>query len=161
MPAVRGGALAISRGGRTFRGSRRVAAGKRATAFMWHDRNNRMSRALMACALALVSTSSCTPDGPESGPPTHPTDRYSVTLEWNAPTTDAVGRPLEDLAGYRLYYSADLPSEADAEMVEVGNVTLYTVIDLEAGDYLFAVTALDDDGNESEFSDPLPVEVGP
>ena len=27
--------------------------------------------------------------------------------------------------------------------------------------FLFAVTALDEDGNESEFSDPLPAEVGP
>jgi hypothetical protein len=35
------------------------------------------------------------------------------------------------------------------------------VTDLEAGSYLFAVTALDIDGNESDFSDPLPVEVGP
>jgi len=129
---------------------------------MWHDRNSRISRALVACAFALVSASSCTPDGPESGPPTHPTDRYSVTLEWDAPTTDAVGRPLEDLAGYRLYYSPDSPSEAaDAEMVDVGEATRYTVTDLEAGEYLFAVTALDEDGNESEFSDPLPVEVGP
>lgn len=84
-----------------------------------------------------------------------------MTLEWNAPTTDAVGRPLEDLAGYRLYYSADPPGEADAETVDVGDTTRVTVTDLEAGDYLFAVTALDRDGNESEFSEPLPVEVGP
>ena len=84
-----------------------------------------------------------------------------MTLEWDAPTMDAVGRPLDDLAGYRLYYSPDPPSEADAEMVDVGDATVYTVTDLEAGDYMFAVTALDEDGNESEFSDPLPVEVGP
>ena len=50
---------------------------------------------------------------------------------------------------------------ADAEMVDVGEATRYTVTDLEAGEYLFAVTALDEDGNESDFSDPLPVEVGP
>jgi hypothetical protein len=128
---------------------------------MWHDRNNRTGTALVALGIAVASVASCTPDGPESGPPTHPTDTYSVTLEWNAPTTDAVGRPLEDLAGYRLYYSPDPGDEADAEMIDVGGVTRFTVIGLEAGDYLFAVTALDDDGNESEFSDPLPVEVGP
>ena len=138
-----------------------MAAGKRTTAFMWHDRNNRMSQAAVACAIAFISMSSCTPDGPEDGPPTHPSDRYSVTLEWNAPTTDAVGRPLDDLAGYRLYYSPDSPSEADAEMIDVGDVTSFTVTGLEAGAYLFAVTALDEDGNESEFSDPLPAEVGP
>jgi len=129
---------------------------------MWHDRNNRSSRTLVACGLALLVLSACTPDGPEQGPPTHPTDRYSLTLEWDAPTTDAVGRPLDDLAGYRLYYAPDpTPELGEAEMIEVGDATRYTVTGLEAGSYLFAVTALDLDGNESEFSDPLPAEVGP
>ncbi|MCL7972911.1 MAG: fibronectin type III domain-containing protein [marine benthic group bacterium] len=129
---------------------------------MWHDRNNRLSRAVLACSLAIVSATSCAPDGSGDGPPTHPTDRYSVTLEWDAPTTDAVGRPLEDLAGYQLYYTPDPPADAgDSRMVVVGDTTRFTVTGLEAGDYLFAVTALDADGNESEFSEPLPVEVGP
>ncbi|MEK6253819.1 MAG: fibronectin type III domain-containing protein [Gemmatimonadales bacterium] len=128
---------------------------------MWHDRNNRIGQTLVACAIALVSVSSCTPDAPEGGPPTHPTEGFSLTLEWNAPTTDAVGRPLDDLAGYRLYYSPDHPSVEDAEVVDVGDVTRFTVTGLAAGNYLFAVTALDEDGNESEFSDPLPAEVGP
>jgi hypothetical protein len=129
---------------------------------MWHDRNSRNGRAFLACALAFVPASACAPDGPEGGPPTHPTDRYSLTLEWDAPTLDAVGRPLDDLAGYRLYYSTDPPSAGvDAEMIEIGDTTRYTVTGLAAGGYLFAVTALDEDGNESEFSDPLPAEVGP
>lgn len=129
---------------------------------MWHDRNSRYFRALTACALAILSSSSCTPDGPDSGPPTHPTDRYSLTLEWDAPTLDAVGRPLDDLAGYRLYVSADPPSAStEAQVIDVGNSTMYTVTGLEAGNYLFAVTALDDLGNESDFSEPLPAEVGP
>jgi len=46
-------------------------------------------------------------------------------------------------------------------MIEIGDTTRVTVDGLAAGDYLFAVTALDVDGNESDFSDPLPVEVGP
>ena len=128
---------------------------------MWHDRNTRLRRALVASAFAIITVSSCAPDAPEGGAPTHPTDRYSVTLEWNAPTLDAVGRPLEDLAGYRLYYTPESGSELDTEMVDVGPDTRHTVTGLEAGSYLFAVTALDLDGNESEFSDPLPVEVGP
>ena len=129
---------------------------------MWHDRNNRLSWSVLACSLAIVSATSCAPDGPGDGPPTHPSDGYSVTLEWDAPTTDAVGRPLEDLAGYQLYYTPDPPAEGgDSRMVVVGDTTRFTVTGLEAGDYLFAVTALDGDGNESEFSEPLPVEVGP
>lgn len=128
---------------------------------MWHDRNNRLSPGLVAVALALASATACAPESPEQGPPTHPTDRYSITLEWDAPTTDAVGRPLEDLAGYRLYYAPDPPAEGgEDEMLVVGDTTRYTVTGLAAGSYLFAVTALDQDGNESDFSEPLPVEVG-
>ena len=128
---------------------------------MLHDRNNRLARVALSAALALLLGSGCTPEGPEGGLPTHPSDTYSVTLEWDPPTTDAVGRPLEDLAAYRLYYSdVDAQPGADATMVEVGDTTRTTVTEFAAGDYLFAVTALDTDGNESEFSDPLPVEVG-
>jgi len=128
---------------------------------MWHDRNTGLGRAILASAFAIFTVSSCAPDAPEGGAPTHPSDRYSVTLEWDAPTLDAVGRPLEDLAGYRLYYTPDSGSELDTEMVDVGPDTRFTVTGLEAGGYLFAVTAVDLDGNESDFSDPLPVEVGP
>jgi len=136
---------------------------------MWHHRNTRKNghlgrvvrAVLTGCALG-VGAASCTPDAPDGGIPTHPTDRYSVSLTWDAPTLDAVGRPLQDLAGYRLYYSPDGQTVGVApEMVEVGNVTMVTVDGLAAGSYVFAVTALDDDGNESDLSEPLAVEVGP
>ena len=71
---------------------------------MWRERyriNPGMAAGIVA---ALVLATGCAPDGPGDGVPTHPSDTYSVTLEWDAPTTDAVGRPLQDLAGYRLYY---------------------------------------------------------
>ena len=128
---------------------------------MLHDRNSRFGWLAWSAALALGLASGCTPDGPEGDLPTHPSDTYSVTLEWDAPTTDAVGRPLEDLAGYRLYYSDENDPGVDPEMIDVGDTTRVTVTDLPGGDYIFAVTALDADGNESDFSDPLPVEVGP
>jgi hypothetical protein len=129
---------------------------------MWHDRNNWLTRLAPGALIPLIAALGCTPDGPEGGIPTHPTDRYSVTLEWDAPTVDAVGRPLEDLAGYRLYYSPDPPADGPySEMIEIGDTTRVTVDGLAAGDYLFAVTALDVDGNESDFSEPLPVKVGP
>ena len=139
-----------------------MATGKRTTAFMWHDRNRWLTRLAPGALIPLIAALGCTPDGPEGGLPTHPTDRYSVTLEWDAPTVDAVGRPLEDLAGYQLYYSPVSPADSpDSEMIEVGDTTRITVEGLAEGDYLFAVTALDVDGNESDFSDPLPVDVGP
>ncbi|MGB5526180.1 MAG: fibronectin type III domain-containing protein [Gemmatimonadota bacterium] len=122
-----------------------------------------MNRGLSALGGVFVFAflAGCAPDGPGGGIPTHPGDTYSVTLEWDAPTTDALGRPLQDLSGYRLYYWESEFAAGSETMIELGAETGVTVSGLLAGDYLFAVTALDTLGNESELSDPLPVEVGP
>ena len=104
----------------------------------------------------------CSPDGPAGGLPTHPSDGFSVTLEWDAPTRDALGRPLADLAGYRLYYSPALPlTGPEGVRLDLGLETRATVSGLPAGRYYFAVTALDLVGNESDLSAPLEVETGP
>lgn len=114
----------------------------------------------LGAVLALAFVAGCAPDGPGDRIPTHPSDTYSVTLEWDAPTTDAVGRPLEDLSSYRLYYRETESAAGSETMVELGFETRVTLSGLPAGDYLFAVTALDTLGNESDLSDPLPVRLG-
>ena len=118
---------------------------------------------ICAAAIAVVGVLfACSPDDPSGGIPTHPSDLFSVTLGWDAPTLDAAGRPLADLAGYRLYYSPTLPpSGADGVRLELGLETRATVPGLPAGHYFFAVTAVDLMGNESDLSAPLEVQVGP
>ncbi len=76
--------------------------------------------------------------------------KYSVTLAWDAPTTNADGTPLEDLAGYKLYDGKT--SATYTAVTDVGNVTAFRLKDLPAGPRFFAVTAYDTAGNESEFS---------
>lgn len=118
--------------------------------------------ALAGAACVVAALHACAPDGPDGGLPTHPTDIYSVTLEWDAPTQDADGQPLEDLAGYRLYYSPTLPpTGADGVRMDLGLEERVTVTGLPAGVFFFAVTALDTAGNESDLSAPLEVDVGP
>jgi hypothetical protein len=74
-----------------------------------------------------------------------------TTLSWDAPTTNADGTPLTDLAGYKVYYGT--PSRNYSQNIDVGNVTTYTVDNLTEGlTYYFAVTAYDTGGNESGFS---------
>lgn len=59
-----------------------------------------------------------------------------------------------DLGGYRLYYGTS--SGVYTTMVDVGNVTAYTVSNLSQGEiYYFAVTAYDAGGNESAFSEEI------
>lgn len=135
---------------------------------MWRKRDRRSGLVgpasgvygALALLAILVPGSACAPDGPPTDLPTHPSDTYSVSLEWDAPTRDAMGRPLDDLSGYRLYYR---PVEAAdfGPAVDVGTAARTTVDGLPAGDYLFAVSAVDLEGNESDLSEPLAVEVGP
>lgn len=128
---------------------------------MWREHYMKRGMSALGGVLVFAFLAGCAPDGPGGGIPTHPGDTYSVTLEWDAPTTDALGRPLQDLSGYRLYYWGSEFAPGSETIIELGAETGVTVSGLLAGDYLFAVTALDTLGNESELSDPLPVEVGP
>ena len=74
-----------------------------------------------------------------------------VTLSWDAPTKNADGTPLTDLAGYKIYYGTS--SHAYSTAIDVGNVAKHMVSNLENGVvYYFAVTAHDTSGNESNFS---------
>lgn len=74
----------------------------------------------------------------------------SVTLFWDAPTTNADGTPCTDLAGYKLYYGSG--SRQYSMVLDLGNVTTHALDGLASGTYYFAVSAYDSAGNESELS---------
>lgn len=129
---------------------------------MRRERSGTLTALAVAGAIGVLGgLHACSPEGPAGGIPTHPSDGFSVTLEWDAPTEDAAGRPLTDLAGFRLYYSPTLPpSGPEGERLDVGLDTRATVPGLPAGRYFFAVTALDSVGNESDLSLPVEVQLG-
>ena len=69
---------------------------------------------------------------------------FHLTLEWD-PNID------EDLAGYIVYYGID--SRNYKYEVDIGDITSCTISGLAEGEkYYFAVTAYDDEGNESAYS---------
>lgn len=115
---------------------------------------------LLLCA-TVAALAACKPDGPtDPAPPAAET--FSVTLQWNAPTQDALGEPLNDLAGYRIHYRSSSPANGPgATVVEVADVTQATVDGVPAGQWRFGVTARDVAGNESAPSNEVHVEVGP
>jgi Bacterial TSP3 repeat len=77
-----------------------------------------------------------------------------VQLSWTAPTKDANGAPLTDLAGYHVYYG--LASLSYSVSIDVGLTTSAAISGLVDGlTYYFAVTAYDQAGNESAFSDEV------
>lgn len=77
------------------------------------------------------------------------------TLEWVAPTTQADGTALTDLAGHKIYYRQ--ASGSYVAPIDVPSGTRYSVSlrGVPAGTYYFAVTAYDANGNESVYSDEV------
>ena len=86
----------------------------------------------------------------------------SVSLTWNAPTTNADGTPLTDLAGYRIYLGTASPTCPGGSFHTVaspttrpasGQTVSASVAALGVGTtYLVRVTAVDINGNESACS---------
>lgn len=88
-------------------------------------------------------------------PPSSPTNLafigYSKTLSWDAPKTNEDGTPLEDLAGYKIYYGIE--SSKYKVSYDIKNMTTYAVDNLpDWRTYCFVVTAYDTSGNESGYS---------
>lgn len=77
----------------------------------------------------------------------------SVTLTWDAPTTNTDGTPLTDLAGYIVYYGTS--SNNYTNSVNIGNSTGAVISNLSPGTWYFAVTAYDTSGNKSSFSNEV------
>lgn len=87
------------------------------------------------------------PDPPPDPPPVNGTD---VTLAWDAPTTNADGTPLEDLAGYNVHVIENASARTPVFTTE----TTHTVT-LPAGTHRVWVTAQDTAGNRSIPSNEL------
>lgn len=96
-------------------------------------------------------------------PPPPPAATYSVRLVWTAPSTRANGTALKlsELSGYRLYYLREGSDAADDTTISIpgGTTTSYSVKLTTAGDYTFALTAVDQSGLESPLSGTISVQV--
>lgn len=83
----------------------------------------------------------------------------SVDFAWYAPTTNEDGSELLDLAEYRLYASQTAGSYAGTPLcvvpAGVTSCTLSTTMEDTTG--YFVVTAVDDKGNESIYSNEVSV----
>jgi len=78
----------------------------------------------------------------------------TLTLNWQPPSENVDGTPLDDLAGYRIYFGPDSRDYSDQVAINGSDVTSQDVV-LASGSYYFAMTALDVDGNESAYSNEV------
>ena len=77
----------------------------------------------------------------------------TATLSWDVPATNTDGTDLTDLAGYKIYYGTS-PGTYDS-VIDAAKVTTYTFSDLTPAAYYFVVTAYDEEGNESDYSNEV------
>ncbi|MEO0425148.1 MAG: putative Ig domain-containing protein, partial [Pseudomonadota bacterium] len=80
---------------------------------------------------------------------------YSVTLNWTPPTENTDDSALVDLEGYRIYYGTSPSNYTDQVSVDNAGLSSFVVDDLPAGTFYFAITAINDQGIESAFSDEV------
>ncbi len=130
------------------------------TTVVWSSSNTgvaTISSSALATAAAVGSTTITATSGGISG-----TDNLTVTastttgsaiVSLSAPTRNADGTPLTDLAGYRVYYGTS--SGNYSKMIDIGNVLTYTINNLVSGTYYFAVTAYDSQNLESSYSNEV------
>ncbi len=73
----------------------------------------------------------------------------SVELNWDAPSTNADGTALTDLAGYTIYYGTNQNDLNQIININTAGVTTYVIDNLAAATYYFSMTAKDNSNNES------------
>jgi len=76
----------------------------------------------------------------------------SATLSWVAPTENADGTVLTDLASYRVYYGRTLGNYSSFKAINNPGLTTAVIGNLSEGTWFFVVTARDLSGNESDES---------
>lgn len=74
-----------------------------------------------------------------------------AVVSWTAPTERVDGTPLDNLASYRVVWGQTSGGYI-AQMQVAAPATTYTVDGLGSGAWYFAVTAIDADGLESDYS---------
>ena len=116
---------------------------------------------LLLVSIFVIVTAGCGGSGIDSGiggssgsspgdsPPSDSPARG--ILAWNAPSLNADGSPLTDLAGYKIYYG---PSRGNytGGSVNVGLTPSFDTQALPPGYYCFVVVAYNSEGKESTYS---------
>lgn len=77
-------------------------------------------------------------------------------LRWQAPTENVDGTPLNDLAGFNIYWGTQSRNYAPGSEVSIADpdATVWEAT-LPSGEYFFALTAFDSEGNESGYSNEV------
>lgn len=76
------------------------------------------------------------------------------TLVWQAPSENLDGTPLQDLAGFKVHWGERSRQYTGSRLIDSPTTTSWEP-DIEPGTYYFAVTAIDEDGTSSWYSNEV------
>ena len=83
----------------------------------------------------------------------------TITLAWDAPTTNTDGsslNPATDLSLYKIYYgTTSLTYTQVVNVTNPGTPTISQTLNLSPGTYYFSVTTVDASGQESSYSNEV------
>ena len=88
-------------------------------------------------------------------------DTMTIELTWMPPTENSDGTPLVDLSGYVIYYGSQSNGlSGDSVTLDNPGLAIYQ-IELPRAEWIFVITAVNSDGQESDFSNVVQVYPGP
>lgn len=79
----------------------------------------------------------------------------SATLSWTPPTENEDGSQLTDLAGYKIYWGNRPGTYTKSVTISNPGMSSFVVENLPAGTLEFVATSFNDDGIESDYSNPM------
>ena len=108
---------------------------------------------LPAFSIVVVGEGGSTSGGGTTTPPSTPpsSGQGSATVSWQPPTTNTNGSPINNLAGYTIYYGTSANSYSTVKVANPG-LTSYTISNLAPGAYSFVVVAYNSAGESSPYS---------
>jgi len=106
---------------------------------------------LPAFSIVVVGEGGSTSGGGGTTTPPSSGGSGSATLSWQPPTTNTNGTAINNLAGYTVYYGTSTSNYTSVKVANPG-LTSYTVSNLPAGSYSFAVVAYNSAGESSQDS---------
>jgi len=83
------------------------------------------------------------------------TGNGAATISWTAPDTNTDGSALTDLSGFRVHYGTATRNYDQVVDLSDAGTTTAVIENLSLGDWYFAVTALNSQGVESDFSEEV------
>lgn len=84
-----------------------------------------------------------------------------INLSWVAPAEreDNSSISLSEIAGYQVFYGKSQGQYSNSVIINDGSAAGYTFTDMPSGTYYIAVTTIDSEGRESQYSPELKIVV--